>query len=120
MKRLHFLIKIEAPKEKVWNTMLQDSTFREWCSEFAPGSHVKGTWGRGNNVQFLSPDENGNFSGMTSTIVEFIPYQYVSIHHRGVVNNGQEDTTSEEARQWVGFENYAFQELLNRTTELSV
>lgn len=35
-QKLHFTITINAPKEKVWDTMLQDTTFREWTAPFNP------------------------------------------------------------------------------------
>lgn len=37
MKKLHFSTTINAPKEKVWHTMLDDSTYREWIKAFSDG-----------------------------------------------------------------------------------
>ena len=48
---------------------------------------------------------------MVSRIAENKPYEYISIEHIGIVQNGIEDTTSEVARKWVhAFENYTFKE----------
>lgn len=61
---------------------------------------------------FLGTDENGeNEGGMVSRIAKNIPYKYLSIEHLGIIKDGVEDTTSEEATSWApSFENYTFTE----------
>ena len=112
MQKLHFSIIINAPKEKVWHTMLEDKTYREWTAAFNPGSYYKGDWNKGSKILFLGPDpETGIEGGMVSRIAENKPYEYISIEHLGIVKNGVEDTTSEEAKKWApAFENYTFKE----------
>jgi hypothetical protein len=112
MEKLHFSIIINAPKEKVWHTMLEDKTYREWTTAFNPGSYYKGDWSKGSKILFLGPDpETGIEGGMVSRIAENKPYEYISIEHLGIVKNGVEDTTSEEAKKWApAFENYTFRE----------
>lgn len=39
MNKLHFEVHINAPKEKVWNMMLEDATYRQWTEVFMPGSY---------------------------------------------------------------------------------
>ena len=53
MQKLHFSIVINAPKEKVWHTMLDDTTYREWTAAFNPGSHYKGIGIKGQRYSFL-------------------------------------------------------------------
>lgn len=108
MKKLHFETIINASPEKLWHVMLDDATYREWASAFMPGSHYVGGWNKGDKIQFLSSFE-GKLGGMTSEIAESRPYEFVSIHHLGVVQDGKEDTTSEEAKSWMSYENYTFQ-----------
>jgi hypothetical protein len=112
MQKLHFSITINAPKEKVWHTMLDDEPYREWTAAFNPGSYYKGDWNKGSKILFLGPDPNtGEEGGMVSRIAENKPYEFISIEHLGIVKNGVEDTTSEEARKWApAFENYTFKE----------
>jgi hypothetical protein len=112
MKTLHFSIFINAPKEKVWHTMLDDKTYREWTTAFNPGSYYKGDWNKGSKIVFLGPDpETGVEGGMVSRIAENKPYEFLSIEHLGIVKNGIEDTTSEEAKKWApAYENYTFKE----------
>jgi hypothetical protein len=112
MKTLHFSIFINAPKEKVWHAMLDDEPYREWTSAFNPGSYYKGDWSKGSKILFLGPNpETGEEGGMVSRIAENKPYAFISIEHLGIVYNGVEDTTSEEAKKWApAYENYTFKE----------
>lgn len=112
MQKIHFSITINAPRKKVWDTMLQDATYRQWTSAFnAQGSWYEGDWSEGSRIRFLGPGENGSVSGMVSQIKDLRPYEYVSIEHLGIVTNGQEDTTSDAVKAWTpAFENYTFKE----------
>ncbi len=104
MNTLHFSIFINAPKEKVWNTMLDDATYRQWTKPFNETSYFKGDWSQGSKILFLGTDENGeNEGGMYSRIAENIPFEYVSIQHLGTIENGIEKSWEGEAD---GFENY--------------
>lgn len=110
MQKLHFSVLINAPKEQVWHAMLDDQPYREWTNAFNEGSYYKGSWEKGSKILFLGPDQNtGEEGGMVSRIAENKPYEFVSIEHLGIVQNGVEDTTSEAARKWApAFENYTF------------
>lgn len=92
--------------------MLDDETYREWTEVFNPGGHYKGSWEKGSKILFLGPDpETGEEGGMVSQIEENKPYEFLSIKHVGIIKNGIEDTTSEEARKWSpAYENYMFKE----------
>ena len=116
MKPMNFSITIRAPKEKVWNTMLQQETYRIWTAEFGEGSYYEGSWEQGKKIRFLGPDGSG---GMTSVIAENKPYRYLSIKHQGIIKNGIDDTESPEAKAWSGYENYTFAER-GDSTELKV
>lgn len=121
MQKLHFTIEINAPKGKVWNIMLADSTYREWTKAFHEGSYYKGDWSEGSKMLFLGPDEAGKKDGgMVSRIKTNRKYEFISIEHLGMVIDGVEDTTSEEIKKWApSFENYTFTEK-NGNTELVV
>lgn len=121
MEKSNFSIVINAPKEKVWKTMLGDSTYREWTTPFNEGSYYKGDWSEGSKIFFLGPNpETGKEGGMVSRIAKNKLYQFISIEHLGIINDGIEDTTSEEVKKWTpAFENYTFKEK-NGTTEVIV
>jgi len=113
MKTLHLEKNILAPAEKVWNTMLEDETYRQWTRAFTEGSHYKGSWEEGAKILFLDPDNNG----MVSTIAENRPHEFISIKHIGIVKDGEEDTESDEAKKWApAYENYTFEEKDGKTT----
>ncbi len=110
MQKINFSIVINAPRDKVWDTMLSDATYRAWTMPFHPGSYFKGDWSEGSKILFIGPDaESGNEMGMVSRIAENRLHEFISIEHLGMYNNGVEDTESEEAKQWApAFENYSF------------
>lgn len=118
MKKLHYSIRINAPKKNVWHVMLDDATYRQWTEAFSKGGYYKGNWNKGSKILFIGPDPNtGKEGGMVSRIAENIPYEFISIEHLGILNDGVEDTTSEFAKKWTpAFENYTFHEQDGVTT----
>lgn len=112
MQKIHFSIQINAPREKVWHAMLDDTTYREWTKPFSPGSYYEGTWETGSEIKFLGPGEDGSVGGMYSRIKENRMYEFVSIEHLGMIQNGVIDTTSEAVKKWTpAFENYTLTEV---------
>lgn len=108
MNNIHFSIFINATKEKVWDTMLHDVTYREWTKAFSGTSYYEGDWSEGSKILFLSTNEEGNVGGgMISHIAKNIPFEYISIQHIGVIENGLEKPFNSEN---FGFENYTFKE----------
>lgn len=108
MQKKHYSIQINAPREKVWDTMLGRETYREWTSAFSPGSDYKGSWDQGAEIRFIGPGEGGE-TGMLARIKENRLHEFVSIEHYGMIENGVEDTTSEKVKAWAGaHENYTF------------
>lgn len=100
---MEFEIVINAPKEKVWNTLWDDASYRKWTTPFSEDSRAETDWKQGSKVLFL----DGKNDGMVSEIAEVVPHEFMSIKHLGSVKNGVEDVESEEAKQWAGaFENY--------------
>jgi hypothetical protein len=101
MKKLHFNTSINAPKEKVWDILWSDASYRAWTSAFAEGSYAKtDNWKEGTKVLFLDPEG----SGMVSVVAKNKPNEYMSFKHLGEVKNGVEDLT----KDWAGaMENYS-------------
>lgn len=113
MEKIRFQTTINAPVEKVWNTMLQDGTYRQWTAAFHEGSYYDGSWEAGEEIRFLSPGGNG----MISRIAENRRHEFISIEHLGFIANGAVDTESAEARSMAGArENYSFHEAGGVTT----
>lgn len=60
---MHFAVHINAAKEKVWNALWEDTSYRNWTDAFAEGSHaVTDNWMQGTKVLFL----DGKGKGMAS------------------------------------------------------
>jgi hypothetical protein len=112
MQKIHFSIHINAPKEKVWEIMLDDVIYREWTLPFnESGSYYVGDWSEGSKMIFLGPDPEKGVGGMVSRIKENRPYEFMSIEHVGEISNGVEDTESEAVQKWKGaHENYTFED----------
>lgn len=98
MEKLEFSIEIDAPKQKVWDTMLNDQTYRQWTEVFNPsgGSYYEGDWSAGSKMRFLGPDEEGNLRGMFCLVRENRPYEFISLQHLGELINGEEKPWPEE------------------------
>ena len=123
MKRVQFIVKINAPANKVYDLMLGISkklTYEQWTALFNPTSSYEGNWNKGSKMLFVGTDENGEKGGMVSEIMENIPSQFISIRHYGLVKANEEITEGPEVEKWAnGFENYTFEEN-NKTTTVTV
>ena len=116
METLRFSIVIDADRKTVWDTMLNDATYREWTKAFNESSYYEGKWEKGSEIRFLARDENGGIGGMLSRIKECDKYRFVSIEHLGMISNGVVDTTSEEVQKWAhALENYTLTDKKGRT-----
>jgi hypothetical protein len=117
MKKQHYSTFIKAPIKKVWAMMLEPESYKDWTSEFMPGSYYEGSWETGKKIKFLGPGGEG---GMTSMIAENRPLEFISIKHLGYIKDGIEDTQSPEIKAWApAYENYTFTRK-NDGTEVSV
>ncbi len=105
LQHLRFSTHIAAPVARVWATMLELDTYRDWTSAFCEGSTYEGSWAPGACIRFLAPSGDG----MVAEIAENRRHAFVSIRHLGLIANGIEDTTSEAVKAWAPTcENYRF------------
>ncbi len=110
MADLNYSITISAPKQKVWHTMLDLETYKQWTVPFYPGSYYEGSWDKGSDIKFLA-EADGKLSGIYGRIVENIPYEYVSVEYMGEIVDGQLDARNDEVQTWIGArESYRFTE----------
>ncbi|HVE60822.1 MAG TPA: SRPBCC domain-containing protein [Chitinophagaceae bacterium] len=117
MQKINFSTSINAPKEKVWNVLWDDASYRKWTSAFTEGSYaVTDNWKEGSEVKFLDPKG----SGMISKVAANRPNEYMSFEHLGEIRDGVEDRDSEKIKEWAGAkENYTLKEV-NGKTELKI
>ena len=66
---------MDASREKVWQTLWQDKTFRDWGNIIDEGLYMEGVMAEGSEVQFISSVSG---VGVTSVIEKLIPREYVA------------------------------------------
>ena len=117
MKTLNYSIRISAPKERVWNDMLDLERYRRWARAFSQNSQFDGEWREGAYIKFIDPDMGG-----TKAILEQVTHlERIQARHVAIINrDGSEDTDSDVAKKWAGItETYSLSEAKG-VTDLSV
>jgi uncharacterized protein YndB with AHSA1/START domain len=87
-------IEVNAPKEKVWEVLLNDKFTRIWYAEFMEGSKAETDWKVGSKAKFT----DGKGEGIVGTVIENIPNKIISVEYQGIVAGGIEDYHSEIAQ----------------------
>lgn len=106
MFNLKYSITINAPREKVWDIMLGDETYRQWTDVFSPGSYYQGDWSQGSRIVFVGPDpETDKEGGMVARIKENRLHEYISIEQYAMISNGVEENFPGDGKI---YENYTF------------
>jgi uncharacterized protein YndB with AHSA1/START domain len=90
MDTLKFHVEINAPREKVWRSLWDDDTYRQWTSAFSEGSYAESDWKEGSKIRFLGPDGNG----MHSVIDTLVPNEQMKFRHIGEIKNGEESESN--------------------------
>lgn len=86
MEILEYEIKINATPEKIWTTLWDDISYRQWTSAFQEGSFYVGTWEEKSIVKFLDPNNNG----MYSQVLKNDPNKEMVFLHLGEIYDGVE------------------------------
>jgi len=111
---MRFSIEIQATKEKVWDTLWQDETFREWASIIDPETYMVGDLKEGNEVQFISAASG---YGVTSLVEKLVVGEFLLLRHQA---DTQDAGQRERDKEWTGGEeSYTLAEK-DGTTTLSV
>ena len=111
MKKLQFEVEIHATRERVWDTLWQDETLREWASVIDPETYMVGELKEGNEVEFISA---ANGYGVTSLVEKLVAGEFLLLRHRA---DTQESGARERDDEWTGGEeSYALVEDDGTTT----
>ena len=111
MKEMQFQVEINASREKVWDTLWQDKTFRQWASIIDPETYMVGDLKEGNEVQFISA---ANGYGVTSLVEKLTPGEFLLLRHSA---DTQESGEQEREKEWTGGkESYSLSEKDGTTT----
>lgn len=96
MKRLRFSIEINVPREKVWNTLWDDHSFRDWANLIDEGTYMVGELDEGRQVQWISASSG---YGVTSLVEKLIPNEIVVFRH---LADTMENGFLERENEWSG------------------
>lgn len=111
MKEMQFQVDINATKEKVWNTLWRDETFRQWASVIDPETYMVGDLIEGGEVQFIS--SHGGY-GVTSLVEKLTANEFLLLRHSA---DTQEEGKQERTKEWTGGEeSYRLAEKSGATT----
>ena len=95
MEHLHYSIQINAPQQKVWDTMLGEETYKEWSSVFNPDptaeTYMEGSWDEGSDIKFLGKEKDGTVSGMIGKVQESRPGEFISVKYSSEIMRGEEN-----------------------------
>ena len=91
-------LEISAPKENVWDVLINDKFTRAWYAVFSQGTHAETDWKVGSKATFT----DDSHSGLIGKIIENKPNEILSIEYEGMVVDGLEDYDSEIARSIKG------------------
>ncbi|MES2848675.1 MAG: SRPBCC domain-containing protein [Bacteroidota bacterium] len=87
MITLNYSTNIKAPREKIWEILWNDDTYRKWTAAFMEGSYAESTWEEGDKISFLAPDKGGMFG----IIEKKVPNTEMSFRHKGEIKDGVEE-----------------------------
>ncbi len=116
MVSLYFTEIIHAPKEVVWNTMLEKPTYELWSSAFSEWSTYQWSREKWSEIRFVDPEG----MGMIAEIADNRLYEYISIHHLGEIQFDDTWKITEYEYDGAWHENYTFTHQSDGTTELNV
>ena len=112
MEHLEYTVEINAPRKKVWDTMLNEDTYKQWVANAWPNSYYKGSWTKGEEISFLSGG-----GGTLAHLDDVKPHEHILARHVAVINsNGAQERRSEVTDGWIGsIEEYKFSEHEGKT-----
>ena len=96
MKKHQFSIEIQAPRERVWSTLWDDKTFRDWANIIDEGMYMVGEIKEGGEVQFISSVSG---YGVTSLVEKLVQSEFISFRQMADTKGSGE---REREEQWTG------------------
>ncbi|HSD08807.1 SRPBCC domain-containing protein [Flavobacterium sp.] len=95
---MEFKIAINATKEKVWEVLWEDQTYREWAAVFCEGTYALSTWEEGDPIHFLNPEG----MGMNSVIFKKEDNEYMAFKHLSEIKDHIVLPVGESSEGWSG------------------
>jgi hypothetical protein len=116
METLEFKIEINASKQKVWEVLWNDLTYRQWTNVFCEGTYAVSDWNEGSKIHFLSP----NGDGMNSIIEKKIDNEYIVFKHISELKDFIAMSVDEKSEEWSGAKEIYTLSETNGRTDLNV
>lgn len=119
IKKLTYSITINAPKEKVFQTMTDKSLYAFWAKAWGEEMSYDGDWTEGSYVTFF--DTSGE--GTKALVEEVRPNEYTRLKHTAMVTNRnvEVEQLDETMQKWIGsLEEYAFTNLDENSTRVEI
>lgn len=117
MQKMKFSVEIKAPREKVWDTLWQDTTFRDWSSIIDPGTYMEGKLQEGNEVNFIGNSDGGANFGVTSRVEKLIPNKFILFSRIADIKVDKDGSIEKRDTQWTGgVESYELEESNGKVT----
>lgn len=108
---MQFSIKIKSPREKVWSTLWENKSLRDWGNIIDEGLYMVGEMKEGNEVQFIS---SASGYGVMSLIEKLTPNEFVLFRQMA---DTKENGEQEREKEWAGgTESYSLTEKHSVTT----
>ncbi len=117
MKTLNYSVAIKAPKEAVWDAIVNLEKYKKWAKGFSPDSSFEGEWAPGAYIKFIDPNKGGT----KAFLEEATPAERIRAKHVAVLDpKGAELEADDMAKKWIGStETYVLHEARD-VTELSI
>lgn len=98
MKTIKKTIVIHASNQKVWSVLTDPQYNVQWYAMFMEGSAPQGKWDIGHKILFT--DQSGE--GLAVKVTDNVTNRMLALEYTGVVKDGKEDSTSEDAKKYIG------------------
>ena len=111
MQNMQHSIEIDASKEKIWNVLWSDNTFRDWSSIIDEGTFMVGNLEEGSEVNFIGNKTEGVSYGVTAKVEKLTPNELISFTRIADIQVNEDGSISKRDKQWAGsLESYELEE----------
>lgn len=85
MQKLEFSVQINAPAEKVWQSLFEEDDNGNWLAAMDEGTTFEGTWADGSIMKFFDPKKNGMYNLVEKNVL----HQELKMKHMGWIVDGE-------------------------------
>lgn len=119
LRDLNYSIDINAPKESVWEALVDPGLYRQWANVFSNNAQFKGEWKEGEQIEFSDPD----LGGTIALIEKLVLYDRIETKHVAMFGKDkamESAAASEDAKKWIGTQEDFYLDEADGITRLKV